>query len=235
MMDKDARRICDEVIEPLIDLFEVTSQTAWDCGNDPPVWVLDDKRVDMYRTIEREYEKLDLPWAKTWIEFNLGVDRAERFQEILLGAQEVVRRVESPRMGENVARYNAYGHGKVDEQDFLRAQETMAGTIEHLRQLVAMIQKGLNVISDKAPESRLIVSLDPPQVTIDGTAYAVAPDGADFVKTLVDADGDWISSTDAGWLFRPDRVLKALPPAVQQLVEPRTGSGYRISRQTLLA
>ena len=79
---------------------------------------------------------------------------------------------------------------------------------------------------------RLRVVLEPPQITLDDTAYAVSSDGATLVNELVKADGDWVSPSKID-VTRPKRVKESLPPQILELIEAASGKGHRISRQSL--
>jgi hypothetical protein len=81
----------------------------------------------------------------------------------------------------------------------------------------------------KPAAPRITVSLEPPQVVIDGTALAVRQDGAAMVKILLDHRGDWVSSAlaEAG-IVRSDRVKRDLPQQVQAVIESARSKGHRI-------
>ena len=83
----------------------------------------------------------------------------------------------------------------------------------------------------REPGNRVQVMLTPPQVTVDGTAYAVSPDGALLVDELLKADAEWISGENL--MMRVDRVKKNLPKPVLDLIESVPGKGHRIPRQAL--
>ena len=79
---------------------------------------------------------------------------------------------------------------------------------------------------------RVVVTLDPPQVTLNGTAHAVKPDGALLVKELIDAQGDWKSSKEIG-IGRAHRARSGLPKQIRELIESATFKGYRIPLSAL--
>jgi len=83
---------------------------------------------------------------------------------------------------------------------------------------------------DEGP--RLSVNLDIPQAVLDGTPYSLRPDGATFVRKLLDAKGDWVSGTKFPDM-RADRVRKRLPRQILELIEAKTGAGFRITRAKL--
>jgi hypothetical protein len=68
-------------------------------------------------------------------------------------------------------------------------------------------------------------------VTLGGKPYSVSADAALMVKTLLDADGDWVAGDTLN--MRADRVKKSLPNAVQKLIESVPGKGNRIPRTAL--
>ncbi len=80
---------------------------------------------------------------------------------------------------------------------------------------------------------RLEVSFVPPQAVLDGQAFALAPDQVDFIQTLLDANGDWISGSQMPDLPRPDRVCKKLPAPIGELVESAASKGFRIPLSAL--
>ena len=138
-MDTEARRICDEVLKPLVERFEAVSQAEWDSKCHDPTWLKDGKPADMYGSIEDWYETLDLGLASAWIEFNLGVDRDKRFREVLLGVLEAVRRVDRCTEGELWERARSpLRH--VDEKDFQKAQGEMLVAVDHLQRLTKLIE-----------------------------------------------------------------------------------------------
>jgi len=95
-----------------------------------------------------------------------------------------------------------------------------------IRQEIALIKATFS-----QGENRIVVQLEPPQVTLDGTAHAVKPDGAMMVKSLVDADGDWLSGADIG-LGRADRARNGLPDPIRNLIEASAAKGFRIRRSS---
>ena len=74
-----------------------------------------------------------------------------------------------------------------------------------------------------------IVCLDPPQVTIDDTAYAVKKPAAVLLNALVKANGDWINGKKV--VQQPTRVVAGMPKQVRKLVESSPGKGYRLRRE----
>jgi hypothetical protein len=90
--------------------------------------------------------------------------------------------------------------------------------------------------SGSPPPLPLSVALDPtaPSVSVNGRHYTVSTAGAAFVKALLDAGGNWVSSTEsARWPAelvgsRLDRVCKRLPRPVRKLIESKRGTGYRL-------
>ena len=138
-MDTEARRICDEVLKPLVERFEAVSQAEWDSKCHDPTWLKDGKPADMYGSIEDWYETLDLGLASAWIEFNLGVDRDKRFREVLRGVLEAARIVDRAPGVELLGRPHRHC---VDEQDFQKARSEMIGTVDHLQRLIELIESG---------------------------------------------------------------------------------------------
>lgn len=80
-------------------------------------------------------------------------------------------------------------------------------------------------------QRRLTVAIDPPQAVLDGTPYALTQDGATFVQALLNAEGDWVAGCKLD--MRADRVKKALPKPIRELIESSPGKGYRIPRKVL--
>jgi hypothetical protein len=79
----------------------------------------------------------------------------------------------------------------------------------------------------EAAGKRFTVTLQPPQATLDGTAYSITPDAATFLDVLVRAKGEWVSGSTLPDM-RADRVRKHLPQPIQVLIEARTGVGFRL-------
>ncbi|MBU4270802.1 MAG: hypothetical protein KKE86_04225 [Planctomycetes bacterium] len=73
-----------------------------------------------------------------------------------------------------------------------------------------------------------IVSLTPPQITIDGTAYAVTEEAAKLLNDLVTAN-DWVSGHSI--VNQPSRVVAKMPDPVKKLVESAPGKGFRLRRK----
>ncbi|NQT13862.1 MAG: hypothetical protein HQ582_14000 [Planctomycetes bacterium] len=82
------------------------------------------------------------------------------------------------------------------------------------------------------PDAPLSVSLDPPQVTIDGHPYGLSDTQAAFVQQLLDA-GDWVSGKDIDLGTRAGRIRKSLPGPVADIVESRDGVGFRVRPEYL--
>jgi hypothetical protein len=107
-----------------------------------------------------------------------------------------------------------------------RVQSEMAA----IRSIFALKAEGT---AEPAPKIRMTVTLDPPQAVLDGKPFALTADGADFVKSLLDAKGDWLSSSNLPNIPRPDRVRKALPRLVRELIESAPSKGFRIPQSVL--
>jgi hypothetical protein len=73
---------------------------------------------------------------------------------------------------------------------------------------------------------RFVVSLSPPQVTIDGTAYALEDKAAEFLNGLM-KDQDWVSGSSI--VNQPSRVRDHMPPEVQRWIKSGSGKGFRIT------
>ena len=80
-----------------------------------------------------------------------------------------------------------------------------------------------------AATPRLTVVLQPPQAVLDGTAFALKPDGAVLIDALLKANGDWIAGRKLD--MRADRVRNNLPQELRDLVESSPGKGFRIPRR----
>ncbi len=74
-----------------------------------------------------------------------------------------------------------------------------------------------------------VVSFDPPQVVIHGTAYALKRLAATFFNALVTASGDWINGQEV--VPQASRVVASMPDQVRKLVESAPGKGYRLRRE----
>ena len=77
------------------------------------------------------------------------------------------------------------------------------------------------------PRPRITVSVDPPQVVIDGAAYAIKPKMAEFFEAMVVASGDYVSMSSHGIRSRD---TESLPKEVQAIIDTQPGSGSRIPR-----
>jgi len=73
---------------------------------------------------------------------------------------------------------------------------------------------------------RISASTHPPQVSIDGKAYALTAEAAELVQALVDANGEWISASKV--IAQPSRVIRNMPANVRQLIEKKPGAGCRL-------
>ena len=64
---------------------------------------------------------------------------------------------------------------------------------------------------------------------IEGITHALTDDQYKMLRKLIDARGGWVIKSD---MFpegsRPDRIRKAMPEPIQDLIESRTGIGYRL-------
>ena len=78
---------------------------------------------------------------------------------------------------------------------------------------------------------KIIVSLQPPEITYENKVYQVEPDGAIFINALVEKDGEWVAGETLE--MRADRVKRKLPSEIEKLVESARGKGHRIRRSTL--
>lgn len=78
-------------------------------------------------------------------------------------------------------------------------------------------------------QPHIAVSLNPPQVTIDGKAYALNRNAAKLLQAIVDADGEWVaaSACDA----QAARTINGMPPEVRRLIESKPGAGTRLKRK----
>jgi hypothetical protein len=74
-----------------------------------------------------------------------------------------------------------------------------------------------------------LVCHSPPQVTIDGTPYALTKEGAKLLDALVAANGDWVNGHSV--VNQPSRVRDAMPDEVRKVVESAPGKGFRIRSQ----
>ena len=78
---------------------------------------------------------------------------------------------------------------------------------------------------------RLTVTFDPDQAIFDGIPYAIKSNGAAFLDSLLEANGEWVSGETIG--VRADRVKKSLPVTIQHLIESSPGKGNRILSSAL--
>lgn len=82
----------------------------------------------------------------------------------------------------------------------------------------------------QSPEAMaIVVSLNPPQIKLFDTVYAVTPDGASFVQSLINAKGDWLAGSTLE--MRADRVKASLPEPIRSRIESSPGKGYRLHRE----
>lgn len=81
--------------------------------------------------------------------------------------------------------------------------------------------------------ARLTVSTDPkaPSAILDGKPFSLRPDGAELLAALVNASGEWVSASKT--VATPSRVLASFPKDIRDLVETKSGAGYRIPRDRL--
>ncbi len=95
------------------------------------------------------------------------------------------------------------------------------------------LARALMQVPPSPPPPRLVVSVDPPHVTWDGEPHPLSADAALVLDVLVKADGDWVTGpklTKEVHVKRPDRIVKALPKALDGLVEANNPAGFRIVR-----
>jgi len=122
--------------------------------------------------------------------------------------------------------------GSVAISNWPEGAAAFAKVFEMLAQQLAGQQAAATVQAAPSPAPsppipRIVVSLDPPQVVLDGAAYALTPDGAAFLQTLVEANGDWVAGSSIPDI-RADRVKGRLPAPIRDLIEASTGKGYRL-------
>jgi hypothetical protein len=74
--------------------------------------------------------------------------------------------------------------------------------------------------------ARLVISLEPPQATIDGTPYALKVSAAKLLKALHDA-ADWVNGKSV--INQPSRVVATMPEKVRRIIESSPGKGFRVN------
>jgi len=128
------------------------------------------------------------------------------------------------------------------EEDYQRVRCGLSEAGQYVQRVMALVlpptadteeptSTAKAVFPCSAKQPRLVVTLNPPQVTLDGRAHAVKPDGSLFVDALLKADGDWVTGETLG--IRADRVKKDLPKEIRSMIESSPGKGSRISRNAL--
>ncbi len=102
--------------------------------------------------------------------------------------------------------------------------------VEGLRLLAAVLRAGHNDTggNDETP-CRLQVTLSPPTAKLDDTTYPITPNGADFLRELIDAGGEWINVS--GLEIRLTREKENLPQPIVALIESKRGAGTRLIRE----
>jgi hypothetical protein len=88
---------------------------------------------------------------------------------------------------------------------------------------------------DEPAHRRLVVQLKPPSVTLDGTTYHATPEQAAFVAVLRANAGSWVAPDEfkadpvlKDWPRR-DRIKASLPEPIRNLVQGKTGGGYKLT------
>ncbi len=84
----------------------------------------------------------------------------------------------------------------------------------------------------RAPIRRLIVDISRDRATLDETPFQINVNAALYLKSLVDADGEWVGDWEEKGL-RPDKIKPKLPKEIRALIEAETGKGQRIPREKL--
>jgi len=87
-------------------------------------------------------------------------------------------------------------------------------------------------VTPKDHNSRLSVTLDPPQAVLDGCAHAITLNGAILLDALLKAESDWVAGHTLE--MRADRVKRRLPKSLRELIKASPGKGYRIPREALV-
>lgn len=104
-----------------------------------------------------------------------------------------------------------------------------AWTIEYAAELKVMLRKEAARLAAKQPAligPKVVVKLDPPQIVIDGDAYALPNRKmAGLFKAMVDARGESISATDHSVRTRD---LEKLPLEIKAIIDSQGGKGTRI-------
>lgn len=88
-----------------------------------------------------------------------------------------------------------------------------------------------NLPNGETPHHKLAVSIDQSNVIWEGIAHPINPDTALVIDVLVRANGEWVPGTKITretHVARPDRAIKKLPKALDELVQSRRGVGFRI-------
>ena len=75
------------------------------------------------------------------------------------------------------------------------------------------------------PSEPLIVSIEPPQATLNGVTYPLSLKAAVLLKALQDAQ-DWVSATNV--VNQPARVVQNIPDPIRRLIESIPGAGTRL-------
>ncbi len=90
----------------------------------------------------------------------------------------------------------------------------------------------VGVENEKIPPSRVVVKQTPPQVTIDGSAYAISNKAAFFMEKLVEANGEWINGHAV--VNQPSRIVASMPKEVRSIVESAAGKGFRLNLKKVI-
>ncbi|MGD0519089.1 MAG: hypothetical protein ABSA26_16260 [Thermoguttaceae bacterium] len=77
-----------------------------------------------------------------------------------------------------------------------------------------------------------VVSKNPPQITIDGNAYALTATAVTFMNELIAANGEWINGHSV--VKQPSRIVASMPLKVRSIVKSATGKGFRLNPKKVI-
>lgn len=104
--------------------------------------------------------------------------------------------------------------------------EKIAALKRQTAQNVTAYLWGMERAGEEGPRGpRMTVTLDPPQVTLNGVTHVLTPTAATFLNALIKAD-DWVSASEI--VPQPSRVRDRMPRPVRILIESSPGKGFRI-------
>lgn len=202
---------CENCLRPLVARFRE--------------WSHDDPRIDRLRhpaTIEGWYRDCTVDVCRRWLEFHVSPDYADRLQFHLDGPLN--------RLRDWQKRCDLGAWNDVDDigDEYESICCDVAAAVEFMNQLAAMIDGKAESAKSrkKTPPTELVVSVEPPQVTLpNGETHVLTPSAAKLLAALVTFK-TWVS---AGKIVnQPTRVRNAMPQSVRVLIESAPGKGFRL-------